>query len=163
LLTGLVFFGVFLYFSFNQADGPSVATELIETRRVDLLTVRGTAKAGNQATKQQAKIQLYQQRRQDEPEKARLHFILADLWFQTGRVDSAQKYYQSGLKLDSKDSFAQWNLTLTYLMDYQMDTVRDHLANFLQGEDAYLRKKAEILNQKMNSVDFLYNLQNVTH
>ncbi|MEO0580606.1 MAG: hypothetical protein AAF135_00150 [Bacteroidota bacterium] len=159
----LVFLGTALYFTLNEDDAPSVAHEAIETRRVDLLTVRGGARAGNDVTRRQANIQTYQGRLKSEPDRARLHFILADLWFQAGRPDSARKYYYSGLKIDASDSFARWNLTLAYLSEYQIDTVRYRLATFMQGDDAYLKRKAEILEEKMRSVGFMYNLKNLSH
>ncbi|MEL6625675.1 MAG: hypothetical protein AAFS00_18790 [Bacteroidota bacterium] len=159
----LVFLGVVLYFTLNEEDAPSVAHEAIETRRVDLLTVRGEARAGDDVARRQANIHTYQGRLRAEPDRARLHFILADLWFQAGQTDSAQKYYHSGLKIDASDSFARWNLTLAYLSEYQIDTVRYRLATFMQSDDAYLKRKAEILEEKMYSVGFMYNLKNLSH
>ena len=162
-LSLLVFLGAVLYFTLNEEDAPSVAHAAIETRRVDLLTVRGEARAGDDVTRREANIQTYQGRLKAEPDRARLHFILADLWFQAGQADSAKKYYHSGLKIDASDSFARWNLTLAYLSVYQIDTVRYRLATFIQGDDAYLKRKAENLEEKMRSVGFVYNLKNLSH
>ena len=151
------------YFGFNEADAPTLAYSKLETRRIEVLTVRSSNSLPAAEKSPEEKMEEYQFQVAIHPQHARLHFILADLYLQNGFPDSAKKYYHSGLSLDYEDSFAQWNLLLSHLYTYDMDSVNTYLNKFIEGDNPYLHQKALELQAETQSIDFLYNLKNLAH
>lgn len=76
-------------------------------------------------------------------------FILANLFFESNNIDSANYHYKKGLLDDSVNEIANWNLLMGKLMLGELVTVKKELKKMMKLDNSVYQQKAKKLLREL--------------